>query len=82
MITGPQIRMAREGLEWSVRELAGRSGIAPMTVSRVENGAESLAGTLQKIQTALEDAGIVFLPENGGGPGVRLPKARRKSSKK
>ena len=25
-----------------------------------------------KIQRALEDAGVAFIDENGGGPGVRL----------
>jgi hypothetical protein len=30
------------------------------------------------IREALEDAGVVFIDENGGGPGVRLRKAMLK----
>jgi len=33
--------------------------------------------TLTKIKTALEKAGIEFIAENGGGPGVRLRKPQR-----
>jgi hypothetical protein len=28
--------------------------------------------TIQKIENALVDGGVVFIDENGGGPGVRL----------
>jgi len=34
-------------------------------------------GTGAKIQTALERAGVEFIEENGGGPGVRLRKSQR-----
>lgn len=65
--------MGRAALKWGVRELADRTGLTANTISRVENGAESLAGTLQKIQDALESAGLDFLPEHdGAGAGVRL----------
>src|SRR5258708_233654 len=70
MATGSQIRMAREGLGWSVRELAAKSDVAPMTVSRIENGSEALVGTVQKIEAGLEREGSAFLSEGaGGGPG-------------
>jgi hypothetical protein len=44
------------------------------TVTRFEAGAEALVITAEKLQQALEKAGAVFIPENGGGPGVRLKK--------
>jgi transcriptional regulator with XRE-family HTH domain len=78
MITADQIRMARAALKWGVRELATRAGLTPNTISRVENGAESMAGTLQKIEETLKNAGVEFIAENGGGPGVRLAKRKRK----
>jgi transcriptional regulator with XRE-family HTH domain len=78
MVTAAQIRMARAPLKWGVRELADKSGLAANTISRIENGAESLSGTLQKIQSALEAAGVVFT--NGDEPGVKL--AKRKKAKK
>ena len=33
--------------------------------------------TLEDVRGALEKAGIEFIAENGGGPGVRLRKAKR-----
>jgi hypothetical protein len=32
------------------------------------------ASNVWRVQAALEDAGIIFIDENGGGPGVRLRK--------
>ena len=66
--------MARAALGWGVRELAVRAGVAANTVSRYENGADALGGTLQKVERVLVEAGIIFIDENGGGPGVRLRK--------
>ena len=72
MIDPVQVRMARAALGWGVRDLAVNAGVTANTVSRFENGADALGNTLRKIQRALEDAGIEFIDENGGGPGVRL----------
>jgi hypothetical protein len=33
--------------------------------------------TLAALRAALESAGVEFIAENGGGPGVRLRKAQR-----
>ena len=33
---------------------------------------KTAAENVWKVQQALEDAGVVFIDENGGGPGVRL----------
>ncbi len=76
MITRNQVKMARAALGWGVRELAAKAGVSANTVSRYENGADSLGGTLLKIQRVLEQGGIIFIDENGGGPGVRLRKHR------
>ena len=47
-----------------------------MTVTRFENGHSSGAPeTVAALRTALEAAGVEFIPENGGGPGVRLRKS-------
>lgn len=75
MITGDQIRMARAALRLGVRELAELASVAPMTISRLENGhSGGLAETLRKLQVTLETAGVIFVAENGEGPGVRLRK--------
>ena len=70
--------MARAALQIGVRELAERASISAMTVTRFEtNKSGGHAGTLRKLQTALEAAGVIFISENGEGPGVRLRKSMR-----
>ena len=65
--------MARAALRIGVRDLAEMASVSAMTISRFEtNKSGGQANTLRKLQSALEAAGIVFIAENGGGPGVRL----------
>lgn len=67
--------MARAALQIGVRDLASSAGVSAMTISRFENGhSGGQAETLRKLQTALETAGLEFIPENGGGAGVRFRK--------
>lgn len=57
--------------------MAGKAGIGISTVQRMENadGVPSASGkNLEAVQRALERAGVEFITENGGGPGVRLKK--------
>jgi IMP dehydrogenase/GMP reductase len=49
-------------------------------VTRIENGADAKQSTMDRLQHALEAAGIEFIQENGGGPGVRLGKRHQKKS--
>ena len=74
MISPAQIRMARAGLGISVKVLAERSGVADSTIHRFEAGRGGMqTGTLERLQTALEAAGAIFMPADAsGGPGVRL----------
>ena len=67
--------MARTALSLGVRELGERAGVSANTISRFENGADIRLSTLTKIQNVLEAAGIEFIPENGGGAGVRFKKS-------
>lgn len=67
-----QMRMARAALGWGVRELAERAGITANTVTRIENGSDAKRSTLDAIQSTFEAAGIEFIPENGGGAGIRF----------
>ena len=47
------------------------------TLSRFEDDTgASRPATIAAIRTALEAAGVEFIAENGGGPGVRLRKSR------
>jgi transcriptional regulator with XRE-family HTH domain len=68
-----QLRMARAAVGWSVRELAKRADLNANTVTRIENGADAKQSTMERLQRALEAAGVEFT--NGDQPGVRLTKA-------
>lgn len=70
-----QCKMARAALGLGVRDLAALADVAQATVSRLERGEELKPATVQIIRTALEQAGVEFIAENGGGAGVRLKKA-------
>jgi transcriptional regulator with XRE-family HTH domain len=68
-----QLRMARAAVGWGVRELAKKARVAANTVSRIENGADAKQSTMDRLQRALEEAGVEFT--NGDQPGVRVSKA-------
>ena len=72
MLEGIQVRMGRAAVGWRVRELARNAGVTPNTISRIENGGDALASTMERLQTALENAGVIFIDEDELGPGVRL----------
>ena len=67
-----QCKMARTALGWGVRDLAKFADVAPTTVTRFEGGQPIRPRTIAAMQTTLEAAGILFIPPNGGGPGVRF----------
>lgn len=68
--------MARVALGWGVRDLAKNAQVSTQTISRLERGDQLKSNTVKEIRRAFELAGIEFIPENGGGPGVRLAKPR------
>jgi transcriptional regulator with XRE-family HTH domain len=69
-----QCQMARAAIGWGVRDLAAASKVSTDTVARFERGEALKERTIEAMQHALEAAGVEFIPENGGGPGVRLRK--------
>lgn len=66
--------MARAALGWNTQELAGKAGVGLNTVNRFEAGQDARVSSVEKMRRALEAAGVIFVPENGEGPGVRLRK--------
>lgn len=75
MLTSEQIRAARALLRWEQKRLAEASKISLPAIKRLESLPGPLAAqarTMDALQTALEAAGVQFIPANGGGPGVRL----------
>jgi predicted transcriptional regulator len=80
MVTTRQVKAARALLGWSQADLAYHSGISEPTVARLESTDGEFGGrqgTTAKIRHAIEAAGVEFIDENGGGPGVRLRKRQR-----
>ena len=82
MLAIEQIRAARGLLGWSQSKLAERAGLSLPTVKRVEIdlGLRVSEEARNKLRRALESAGVEFIDENGGGPGVRLRKRHQKKS--
>jgi len=80
-----QLKAARSLVGWSQEELASAAQVSLPTIKRLEAADGVLGGretTAQKIRIALERAGIEFIDENGGGPGVRLRKRQRTKKQK
>jgi len=73
-MTAAQIRAARALIGMTQAELAAMSGVSLPTIKRIETGADAKVSTVASLQSALEAAGVEFIPENGGGAGVRLRK--------
>lgn len=73
--TGPQLRAARNGLGWSIQQLAEFSGISVRTIIRYEDCSgvpASRSGNLETLITNLEAAGIEFIGTPEDGPGIRI----------
>ena len=78
VITPEQCRAARGLLAWSQQELAQRARVGVVTVHQLEAGvSQPRRATLEVIRRAFEVAGVEFIDENGGGPGVRLRERQR-----
>jgi ribosome-binding protein aMBF1 (putative translation factor) len=79
-LTSDQIRAARSLLRWSAEDLSRRSSVSLRTIRRAELAKWQTAMTTANdlaVRRALEAAGVEFIDENGGGPGVRLRKRQR-----
>jgi transcriptional regulator with XRE-family HTH domain len=77
-ITPATCRAARGLLDWTQRQFAQAAHVGLSTVKAYEGGQSNpVANNLAAMQQALEAAGVEFIPENGGGPGVRLRKPAR-----
>ena len=78
MITPEQCRAARGLLDWSQQRLADEAQVGIVTVRLLESGQnQPRRATLNVVRRTLEDAGVEFIDENGGGVGVRLRERRR-----
>jgi transcriptional regulator with XRE-family HTH domain len=78
MIESAQVRAGRALVGWSQTELANAAGLPLSTVELIETGGASLvpAAAFAKMRATLESAGVAFIPEDGGGAGVRFRTGR------
>ncbi len=79
-LTSAQIRAARSLIRWRADDLAAASALSVATVRRaelMETETSLTAANDLAIRRALETAGVEFIDENGGGPGVRLRKRQQ-----
>ncbi|WP_036263236.1 helix-turn-helix domain-containing protein [Methylocapsa aurea] len=73
-----QLKMARTALDLTVRQAAELAAVSHETIVGIEAGRTSIKqSTIDKVRAALESAGVEFIAENGGGPGVRLQKGAK-----
>jgi hypothetical protein len=76
-LTSAQIRAARALIRWTAEDLAQNSTVSVTTIRRAELTQSATVLTRvndRVIRRTLEEAGVEFIDENGGGPGVRLRK--------
>jgi transcriptional regulator with XRE-family HTH domain len=82
MLVPAQIRAARALLGWRQEDLSRASGVGTATIHRIEKGDSPIRGyvsTLVRIQEAFEDAGILFIDDDGvAGIGLRLAKKKKR----
>ena len=79
-LSSAQLRAARALLRWSAIDLATHSKVGVATIRRVEVVEGEIPVTSANeaaLRKALEAAGVDFIDENGGGPGVRLRKSAK-----
>ncbi len=78
VLSSELIRAARMLLRWEQRDLADASSVSLPTIKRLKFRPGMMAAhlsTVAALRKALEAAGVEFIDENGGGPGVRLRKS-------
>jgi hypothetical protein len=83
-LTSGQIRAGRALIRWTAEDLARESALAVTTIRRAElteNQTSLTAANDLAIRRALESAGVEFIDEDGGGPGVRLRERPRRLGK-
>ncbi|HVM79921.1 MAG TPA: helix-turn-helix transcriptional regulator [Stellaceae bacterium] len=78
-LTPAQSRAARGLLGMTQAELAKKSGVSVRTIAHFESDErQPVPATLDALQRAFKAAGVVFISENGGGPGVRLKRKTKR----
>ena len=73
ILSAAQCRAARAMVEWSAERLSEASAVDLQTIRNFEaRFSRPSERTLRRIRITLEQAGVMFVPENGRGAGVRF----------
>jgi transcriptional regulator with XRE-family HTH domain len=73
LLLAEQCRAARGLLDWTQEELAARADVSRSTIRDFENGRHHLhSATALQVVAALERGGVMLIPSDEAGPGVRL----------
>lgn len=79
MISPAQCRAARALVEMDQAALASAAKVSRNTIVDFEKGRRTpTTNNLAAVRVALEAVGVIFVEENGEGPGVRLKKERNR----
>jgi len=79
MLSSEMVRAGRALLRWEQKDLAEASGVSLPTIKRLEATPGPLSAhgpTIAAMRRAFETAGLEFIPENGGGAGIRFRERR------
>jgi predicted transcriptional regulator len=76
-ITPELASAARALLGWSRSHLARQARVSERIIGKYENGLRASHLNLGLLRSTFEAAGIEFIADSGGGPGVRLRKAAK-----
>ena len=78
LMRAEQLRAGRALTGQSQAQIAASAGLSIPTIKRLESGKgpNVTDGARAQLVLALEAAGVIFIDENGEGPGVRLRKDR------
>ena len=78
ILTAAQCRAGRALIEWSDEQLAQACGAELQAITEFEARIRAPSDEIKRrMRLALEEAGVVFIAENGGGAGVRLKFSRK-----
>lgn len=69
-----QARAARAIVQMGVREVAAEAGVTPNTISRIENGSDAKASTLEAVKKVYIARGVQFQEQGdvAKGKGVAI----------
>lgn len=75
LVSPEQCRAARGLLDWTQEQLAEQADVSRSTIRDFENGRHHLhPATAAQVIAALERGGVLLIPPDEAGPGVRLQK--------